>query len=67
MELIKNNQIEMFEMKTSVNQIQIIVSSIISRKDRREERIPDMENKLTEILHTNNYKEKWIQHRKTVG
>jgi hypothetical protein len=35
MEIMKNNQVEMLEMKTSINQIQTTVNNIISRQDQQ--------------------------------
>jgi hypothetical protein len=59
----------MLEVKTSINQIQITMDSIISRQDETEERIWEMETTIEEVLHVNSHKEKksWIQHVKTVG
>jgi predicted nucleic acid-binding Zn-ribbon protein len=37
MEIIKNNQLEILEMKTSINQIQATIDSIISRQYQTEE------------------------------
>jgi TolA-binding protein len=42
-------------MKTSINQIQTTVDNIISRQDKTEERISQMEDKIEELLHTNNH------------
>jgi hypothetical protein len=33
-EIMKNNQVEILEMKTSINEIQTIMDSIISRQDQ---------------------------------
>jgi predicted nucleic acid-binding Zn-ribbon protein len=42
---MKNNQVEMLEMKTAINQIQTTVDSIISRQDRTEKEISEMVDK----------------------
>jgi TolA-binding protein len=54
----KKNQVNMLEMKTSINQIQTTMGSIISRQDQTEERISEMEDKIGELLHASNHKEK---------
>jgi hypothetical protein len=36
---MKNKQVEMLELKTSINQIQTIMASIITRQDQTEESI----------------------------
>jgi TolA-binding protein len=45
-------------MKTSINQIQTTMDSIISRWDQTKERISEMEDKIKELLHANNQEEK---------
>jgi hypothetical protein len=58
MEIMKSNQVEMLEMKISINQIKTTVDIIISRQDEAEERISETENKIEDVLHVNNHKEK---------
>jgi hypothetical protein len=58
MEIMKNNQVEMLETKTSINQIQTTVDNIISKQDQTVERISEMEEKIKESLHAHNHKEK---------
>jgi hypothetical protein len=58
MEIMKNNQVQILEVKTSINLIQTTMDSIVSRQDQTEEIILQMEDKMEEILHANNYKEK---------
>jgi TolA-binding protein len=61
METLKvKKQVEMLEMKTSINQIKTTVDSIISRQDQAEEKISEMEDKINEILLVDNHKEKKI-------
>jgi predicted 2-oxoglutarate/Fe(II)-dependent dioxygenase YbiX len=50
----------MLEMKTSINQIQTTMDSIISRQDQTKERILEMKDNIEELLHANNHKEKII-------
>jgi hypothetical protein len=45
MEIMKN-QVEILEMKTSINQIQTTVDSIITRQERKSE----LDNKIEELL-----------------
>jgi hypothetical protein len=45
-------------METSINQIKTAVVSIISKPDQAEERLSQMEDKIKEILHTDNHKRK---------
>jgi TolA-binding protein len=42
----------------SINQLQTTMDSVISTQDQTEERISEMEDKIEELLHTNNHKEK---------
>jgi hypothetical protein len=42
---MKNNQVEMTEIKTSKNQINT-VDSIVSRQDQTEERLSEMEDNI---------------------
>jgi allophanate hydrolase subunit 1 len=58
-EIINNNQVEIIEMKTSLNQIQITMDSVISRQDQVE-RMSEMKDKTKELLHVNKHKEKLI-------
>jgi hypothetical protein len=44
------------DTKTSISQIKITMNSIISRHDQAEERASEMEDKMEEILHTDNHK-----------
>jgi hypothetical protein len=46
-------------MKTSINPIQTTMD--ISKHDQKEERISEMEDKMEELLHANNHKEKRIR------
>lgn len=51
-------------METSINQIKTAVVSIISKPDQAEERLSQMEDKIKEILHTDNDKKSaylWLQ------
>jgi TATA-box binding protein (TBP) (component of TFIID and TFIIIB) len=43
-EVMINNQVEMLEIKTSIN-----------LKEKAEERLSEMEDKIKEVLHANNY------------
>jgi ArsR family metal-binding transcriptional regulator len=45
-------------MKTSINQIKTTVNSIIRKQDQAEEIISELEDKIKEIWHTDNCKEK---------
>jgi hypothetical protein len=45
----------MLEMKNLINQIKMIEDSILSRQNQAEERISEMEDKIKEILCTDNY------------
>jgi prefoldin subunit 5 len=58
MEIMKNNQLKMYQIKASINQIKTTIDSIISRQDQLEERIPEMEDKSKGILHKDNRKER---------
>jgi hypothetical protein len=64
MEIMKNNQVEMFEMKTSVNQIQTTMDSVIHSKIKQKKE-HQREDKIEELLHTSNHKEKII-HMSTI-
>jgi TolA-binding protein len=55
---MKNNQVGILEMKTSINQIKTTVHSLISREDQTEERISQMKDKIEEVLYINNHEEK---------
>jgi hypothetical protein len=44
----------------SINQMQTMVGSIISRQDQIEERILEMEESIKKLLHTNNHKVKYM-------
>jgi predicted nucleic acid-binding Zn-ribbon protein len=57
MKIMKNNQVEILGMKISINQIQ---TTMVGRQDQIEERISEMEDKIEELLHTKNHKEKII-------
>jgi hypothetical protein len=57
-EIMKNNQVKMLEMKMSINQIETTVDNITSRQDQTEERKSEMENKIKRILHMDNNEEK---------
>jgi hypothetical protein len=46
----------MLEMKTSINQVQTTVGSIINKQDQTEERTSEMQDKIKEFFHANNYK-----------
>jgi chromosome segregation ATPase len=58
MKIMKNNQVEMLKMKTSINQIQAAIDSTTSGQDQTEERISELEKQVEELLHANNHKEK---------
>jgi hypothetical protein len=60
MEIVKNTQVEMLEIKTLINQIQTIVGSIISKQDVTEKIILQIKDKIEGLLHTNNQKRKKI-------
>jgi hypothetical protein len=45
-------------MRTSINQTKTTVDTIISRQDQTEEKISEMEDKVREIMHTDNHKGK---------
>jgi hypothetical protein len=42
----------MTEMKTTINQIKLTVYHIISRQDQTGERIPEMKDRIREVLQT---------------
>jgi hypothetical protein len=48
----------MQETKTSINQMQTTVNSIISRQEQTKERILEMEDKIEEFLQANNHLKK---------
>jgi hypothetical protein len=52
-------------MKTSINQIQATIDSIISRQYQTEEWMWEMEDKIKKLLHANNHKEKRSIHMST--
>jgi hypothetical protein len=51
-------KVETLELKNLINQIKTTVDSTISRQDQTEERLSEVENKIEEILHTDNHKDK---------
>jgi hypothetical protein len=54
-EIMKNNQVEMLEVKTS-NTIKTTLDSIISRQDQTEEILSEIEDKIEEVLLGNYHK-----------
>jgi hypothetical protein len=57
MEIVKKKG-EMSEIKSLVNQIKTRVANVITRQDQEEERLLWMEDKIKEMLHSNNNKVK---------
>jgi hypothetical protein len=52
-EILREKNIEILEMNRSINQIKDPVKNMISRLDQGEERIPEIENKIEELLQPN--------------
>jgi hypothetical protein len=60
-EIMKKNQVEILEIKTSINQVQ----TTVDRQDQTEERLSEMEDKIEELFQANNHKEKKLMHINT--
>jgi hypothetical protein len=58
MKIMKNSQVGILKMKTSINQIQTTIDGTISRQDQTKERIPKMEENSEEIMDASNCKER---------
>jgi hypothetical protein len=59
---MQNNQVEMLEVKTTINQIQTVMGNIITREHKTEERMSEVEDKIEKLLYVNNHEEKTIIH-----